>query len=170
MAPHTYTFTRTQALIDQVDLFLRNGGIGESVRKPVVDAVDKRWIEGVGVFVVDKSGDRVLEGELEINWTAHSNHPEITVSADLPGWKAGAVPELSVLATRLATYSKDKALPVNFWVRFSAQIRNDAGLYQQYCQIVGVSGSAPDWAKTPSIQRIPLQDLSEAHAVLRSAT
>lgn len=170
MAVQTYTFTRTQALVDQVDLFMKNAGISESGRRPVADAVGKRWITALGVYVKNRNDHRVLEGELEISWTAHSDHPEITVSTDLPGWKDGAVPELSVLASRLATYANDKGFRSGFWVRFTPRIRNDATLYRACCAEVGVGGSPPKWAKTPSVQRIPVQDFSEAHAVLRNAT
>ena len=49
---HTYTYTRTSVLVDQVDIFLRSSGIGDAARKRVVDAITEKWIEAVGVFVV----------------------------------------------------------------------------------------------------------------------
>src|ERR1700678_2711463 len=91
---YTYTYTRTDLLVDQVDIFLRSSGIEDAPRKRVVDAITEKWIEAVGVFVV-KDGQRVLEGSLEIGWKAHSDHADLTISTDLPGWEGGAAPELA---------------------------------------------------------------------------
>ncbi|MDA8063568.1 MAG: hypothetical protein M0T80_14275, partial [Actinomycetota bacterium] len=63
----------------------------------------------------------------------------------------------------------DLKLPVNFWVLFTEKIRSDPEIYASRCKTVGVGGSVPPWKKTPQERRIPLQDLPEAHVVLRDA-
>ena len=163
---YTYTYTRTSVLVDQVDSFLQASGIQDGPRKRVVDAVSEKWLEQVGVYVEDH-GERVLEGSLEIDWKAHSDHAELTISTDLPGWEDGAAPELIVLAKRLREYADRKSLRLSFWVVFVHAIRNDADIYQIRCKAVGVGGPPPPWKRTPETRRIPLQDLPEAHAVLR---
>jgi hypothetical protein len=165
---YTYTYTRTSVLVDQVDLFLRAAGIDDSTRKPVVDAISERWLDEVGVFIED-DGERVLEGALQISWSAHSDHADLTVSFDLPGWTDGAAPEITVLAKRLREYAESKNLSVSFWVVFTKTIREDPELYDVRRKKVGVDGPPPPWKKTPREQRIPLQDLPEAHVVLRDA-
>lgn len=165
---YTYTYTRTSVLLDQVDLFFRAAGIGEDARKRVVDAVNERWLEQVGTYVEER-GERVLEGALEISWNAHSDNAELTISTDLPGWEDGAAPELIILAKRLREYADSKKLPVRFWVIFTEKIRNDPEIYASRCKTVGVGGFAPPWRKAPQERRIPLQDLPEAHVVLRDA-
>jgi hypothetical protein len=165
---YTYTYTRTDTLVDQVDLFLRASGIGDSARKRVVDAISEKWIEAVGVFV-ETNGERVFEGSLEISWKAHSDHADLTISADLPGWKDGAAPELTILAKRLTEYAASEKLSINFWVIFVKSIRDDPVLYKSRCEKVGVGDPAPPWKSTPRSQRIPMQDLPEAHVVLRDA-
>lgn len=165
---YTYTYTRTGVLVDQVDLFLKAAGITDHARKRVVDAISERWLDEVGVFIED-SGQRVLEGALQISWSAHSDHAGLTISTDLPGWKDGAAPELTVLAKRLREYAAKKSLLVNFWVVFTKQIRDDPDLYPIRRNKVGVNGPPPPWKKDPKEQRLPLQDLPEAHVVLRDA-
>ena len=165
---YTYTYTRTDTLVDQVDIFLRRSGIDDASRKRVVDAIGEKWIDAVGVYV-EKGGERVLEGSLEINWKAHSDHAELTVASDLPGWQDGAAPELAILAQKLSDYASSAKLDVSFWVKFIKDIRDDPVLYKSRCEKVGVGGAPPPWKSTPRDQRIPLQDLSEAHVVLRDA-
>lgn len=165
---YTYTYTRTSVLVDQVDLFLKRAGIDVAPRKRVVDAINEKWLEQVGLYVED-GGERVLEGALQINWKAHSDHAELTISTDLPGWEDGAAPELIILAKRLREYADSKRLTVHFWVVFIEKIRNDPEIYPRRCQTVGVDGPPPPWKKTPEARRIPLQDLPEAHVVLRDA-
>ncbi len=165
---YTYTYTRTAVLVDQVDLFLKAAGIAEDARKRVVDAISERWLDEVGIYV-EQDGQRVLEGALQISWSTHSDHADLTISTDLPGWQDGAAPELTVLAKRLREYAEKKASPVNFWVVFTKKIRDDPELYDVRRNKVGVNGPPPPWKKDPKKQRIPLQDLPEAHVVLRDA-
>lgn len=166
---YTYAYTRTSVLLDQVDLFFQAAGIEEAARKRVVDAVNERWLEQVGAYV-EEDGERVLEGALEISWKAHSDHAELTISTDLPGWEGGAAPELVILAKRLREYADSKKLRVNFWVVFTEKIRNDPEIYPSRRKTVGVDGGPPPlWKKTPEERRIPLKDLLEAHVVLRDA-
>lgn len=165
---YTYTYTRTGVLVDQVDLFLQMAGIEDASRKRVVDAVSDKWLDQIGVFVTE-NGMRILEGSIEISWKTHSDHAELSISTDLPGWEDGSAPELVVLAKRLRAYADGKGLSTTFWVRFVESIRNDPELYASRCVAVRVGGSPPPWKKKPEEQRIPLQDLSEAHIVLRDA-
>ena len=165
---YTYTYTRTSVLVDQVDIFLRSSGIEDSDRKRVVDAITEKWIEAVGVFVV-KDGQRVLEGSLEISWKVHSDHADLTISTDLPGWEGGAAPELAILATRLRARALADKLSVSFWVRFLKSIRDDPVLYKIRCEKVGVGGPPPPWKSEPRSHRIPVQDFPEAHVLLLEA-
>ena len=165
---YTYTYTRTATLVDQVDIFLRASGIDDARRKRVVDAIGEKWIEAVGVYVKE-DGKRVLEGSLEISWNAHSDHADLTVSADLPGWEDGAAPELAILATRLSEYAANEKLDAGFWVLFVKSIRDDPILHKSRSEKVGVGGPPPPWKASPEIQRIPVQDFAEAHVVLLDA-
>jgi hypothetical protein len=166
---YTYTYTRTSTLVDQVDIFLRSSGIEDAPRKRVVDAITEKWIEAVGVYVM-KDGQRVLEGSLEISWKLHSDHADLTISTDLPGWENGAAPELAILAKRLRERANNDKLTVNFWVLFVKSIRDDPVLYKSRCEKVGVGGSPPPWKSSPRSQRIPIQDFPEAHVALLEAS
>ncbi|HYI62320.1 MAG TPA: hypothetical protein VEW93_11015 [Acidimicrobiales bacterium] len=166
--PRTYTYTRTEALLDQVDIFLTLAGIDEGLRKTVIDAVGARWLDEVGIYVA-KNGKRVLEGSVEISWSLHSDHADLTVSSDLPGWEGGAAPELRIIAKRLAAFAAESGLPVSVWVRFTPAIRNNEALYQQRRVQMGFTADAPAWRVAPQVQRIVLQDMTEAHASLRDA-
>lgn len=165
---YTYTYTRTRVLVDQVDRFLQLAGIEDNPRQRVVDAVSEKWIDQVGVFVIEE-GMRVLEGSLEISWKAHADHAELTIATDLPGWEAGATPELVILAKRLRAYADSERLPMSLWVLFTDKIRNDPEIYRSRCKALGVDGPPPQWKRAPEASRIPLQDLAEAHVVLRDA-
>lgn len=167
-ATYTYTYTRTEVLVDQIDLFLLLAGVEEAPRSKVVSAVAEKWLEGVGVFV-EVAGERVLEGSLAISWKLHSDHAELSVSTDLPGWENGAAPEIAILATRLRTGAADLGVGVRFWVLFVKSIRDDPILYKARCERVGVGGDLPTWKATPRSQRIPVQDLREAQVTLLDA-
>ncbi len=165
---YTYTYTRTEALVDQVDLFLLKAGVHADTRSRVVNAVNSKWVEGIGAFV-EKDGKRVLEGSIEISWSVHSDHADLTISSDLPGWDGGAAPELSILATRISTFAKSESLSVGCWMQFLKSIRDDPVLYKMRREETGFTGDAPEWKSTPTSHRIVLQDMTEAHATLRSA-
>jgi hypothetical protein len=165
---HTYTYTRTAVLVDQVERFLSLSGIDSERRAKVVNAVNEKWLEAVAVYV-EKNGKRVLEGELKINWNLHSDHADLTIATDSPGWEGGAAPELTILANRLLTYANREALGTRFWVSFTKAIREDAVLYKARCEKVGVGGTVSDWNKDPVSRRIVLQDMTEAHVTLRDA-
>ena len=164
----TYTSTRTGVRVDQVDLFLKQAGIADEPRAKVVNGVDQKWLEAVAVYV-EADGLRELEGELQISWSLHSDHADLTISTDLPGWEGGVAPELSVLASRLRAYAESKGRPTRFWVLFVPAIRNDAVLYPIRCEAVGVGGKVPDWKQPPRDQRVVLQDMTEANITLRDA-
>jgi hypothetical protein len=168
MQTHTYTYTRTSVLVDQVDLFLSLSGIGAESRAKVVNAVNEKWIEAVAVYV-EKNGKRVLEGELKIDWNLHSDHADLTIATDSPGWAGGAAPELTILASRLMTYATSEAQSTRFWVIFTKAIREDTVLYKARCEKVGVGGTVSDWNKDPVSKRIVLQDMTEAHVTLSDA-
>lgn len=165
---YTYTYTRTSTLVDQVDIFLKSSGIGDVPREKVINGVNEKWLVAVGVFI-EENGKRVLEGSLEISWKEHSDHAELAISAELPGWEDGLAPELSVLAKWLVEYANAKKLTLNFWVRFTKEISDDPVLYPIRCKAVGVGGTVPAWKSTPKMQKIPMQDLPEAQVALLDA-
>jgi hypothetical protein len=172
MSPYTYThaYTRAEAIVDQVDVLFSEGGIDDDARARVCHAVEQRWLEAVAIFLT-RGGKRVYEVEATINWTAHSDHAELSFSIDLPGWEGKGSPEAVILGRRVAKLAEDENLERSFWVRFTKAIRNDVARHKALCDRVGVifRGGVPDWKNTPQTTSLPLQDLAEIDLSVRSA-
>ena len=172
MSIYTYahTYTRAEAIVDQVDVLFNEAGIDEIIRRPVCDAVNQRWLEAVGLFLT-KDGNRVYEIEATISWSAYSDQAELSFSIDLPGWAGSGAPESIILGKRFASVAVEEGLPAHFWVQFVESIRNDPTQHEHLCEKVGVcyGGRVPEWKRTPETRSLPLQDLREIGLSVRSA-
>jgi hypothetical protein len=168
---YTETRTRTETVIDQFDIFLRYAGIGESARERIFKGVANRWFSAIGVYLLDVGGLRVLEAEVAVNWTMHSDLALLspTVRTDLSGWENGAAPEISVIGHRFGRIAQETKSDPHYWVRWASGIRADETRYHSLCREVGVSprSGLPAWASTPSTRSYTLQDLQEVSAVIR---
>jgi len=172
MAPQTFTgtYTRTQVVVDQVDVFLRYAGVGAAERERILNGINQKWLEAVGVFLIE-GGLRVLEAEIKINWHAHSDHADLSISGDLPGWEDGGAPEVIVFGRRFGATAQTRGLHPNFWVRFVASIRADPDRHRRLCESLGViyGGTVPAWKSPPRSRSMTLQDLAEVAVSLREA-
>ena len=89
---YTHTYTRAEAVVDQVDLLFSEAGIDEIIRSRVCDTVNQRWLEAVGLFL-KRDGNRVYEIEATISWGTYSDQADLSFSTDLPGWAGRGAPE-----------------------------------------------------------------------------
>jgi hypothetical protein len=167
---YAYTYTRAEALVDQIDALFREAGIKEDRRGPVCNGVSERWLVAVGLYL-ERDDKRVYEIEASINWQAHTEHPELTFSTDLPGWEEKGSPEAMIVGKRFAATAADEKLAPRYWVRFAKSIRDDPARHKDLCGKVGVifGGSLPGWKQTPDTQSLLLQDLREIGLSVRSA-
>ncbi|MET8866246.1 hypothetical protein ABZW11_25200 [Nonomuraea sp. NPDC004580] len=155
MKTYSYTSTRsrTEAVVDQFDLFLRYTGLRDASRVKVLDAVEKKWLDKVGVYLVDYNQKRILEVSLSINWELHAQFAAISprVSTDLPGWDSGAAPEIRVLGHRFGKKAREHGQTPHYWVLFVPAIRSDVHLHRRRCDETGVSfsGTLPEWRNPP---------------------
>ncbi len=138
----------------------------------ILRGVDQRWLTGVGVYVCNASGLRVLEAEIQINWQLHSDLTLLTpvVRSDLPGWQEGAAPEVQVIGRRFGTRARDLGLAPHYWVRFPYEARRDRSEYERRCRELGVSSemnTVPRWQSEPSARTYDLLDLVEVNVGLR---
>jgi hypothetical protein len=172
VSPYTYThtYTRAEALVDQIDALFREAGIKEDFRGPVCNGVNERWLEAIGLYL-ERDNKRVYEIEASINWLTHTEHPELSFSIDLPGWEEKGSPEAMIFGKRFAATAADEKLAPHYWVRFVKSIRDDPARHEELCNKVGVSFRAhpPDWKQTPDTQSLQLQDLQEIGLSVRSA-
>ncbi len=178
MAPTTRTYaearTRAEVVVDQFDMFLKYTGISNSDRNNILKGIKNRWLEAVGVYLVNTHGQRILEAEVNVNWTLHSDYAVLTpvVRADLPGWDSGAAPEIVTIGHRFGKYAQDRGIEPSYWVRFTQAIRNDPARYHDLCPMVGVSYQSrpPEWASTPQSEQYQIPDLQELNVVVRAST
>lgn len=170
---YTDTRTRTEAVLDQFEMFLRYAGVSEKIRTGFLHGVEHRWLEAVGVFLVNSAGLRILEAEVAVNWHLHSDLAVLspTVRTDLPGWEKGAAPEITVIGNRFGRKAQSLGLTPRGWVRFTSEIRSDSGRHAELCRQVGVNyqGKVPTWASTPHERSYTIQDLNEVATSLREA-
>src|SRR5262249_6233503 len=79
MAPFTYThtYTRAEAVVDQVDVLLREAGIDEFRCLKVCNAVAERWLDAVGLYI-ERESRRIYEIEASISWTRLADQAELS--------------------------------------------------------------------------------------------
>ena len=167
---YTHTYTRAEAVVDQVAVLFREAGIEEGSLNRICDAVRQRWLEAVGLFLT-KDGNRVYEVEATISWSAYSDQANLSFVTDLPGWIGRGAPESTILGKRFAAVAAQEGLAPSFWARFVKAIRDHPTRHQQLCAQVGLiyGGGVPGWKRTPETQSLPLQDLREIGFAVRSA-
>lgn len=171
---YTTTRTRTEAVVDQFDIFLQYAGITDVKREQLLTAIENRWLEKVGVYLVDSAGKRILEVVVGIDWDAHADFAAISphISTDLPGWEAGAAPEIRTLGRRFGTKAKELGQRPRHWVRFTAAIRADEQLHRRLCAEAGYQfrGGAPEW-RNPPVRRdqMKILDLEEVDLSIAEA-
>ena len=112
---YTHTYTRAEAVVDQVDVLFSEAGIVEDARGRVCNAVNQRWIEAVGLFL-EREGARVYEVEGSISWSVYSDQVDLSFSTDLPGWEGRGAPETMILGRRFAAVAAKESLRGRFWV------------------------------------------------------
>lgn len=167
---YSYSFTRAQVLVNQVDVLFTAAGIDRDATAKVCYGVDQKWLTSVGLYL-RRGGDRVYEVEARINWSAHSDVASLDFSTDLPGWEGTASPEAAILGARFAAVARAEGLEPHYWVRFTTAITSDPTRHSQLCPKVGVSYGShpPGWATTPTETTLRLQDLGEVGLAERSA-
>ncbi|MBH0776613.1 hypothetical protein [Nocardia bovistercoris] len=167
------TRTRTEAVVDQFDIFLQYAGLPEADRTKVLDVVARRWIEKVGVYLLE-AGKRVLEVAVEIDWPRHDDFAAISpvINTDLPGWESGAAPEIRTLGHRFGGKARESGQTPQHWVLFTTEIRTDAELHRKRCTEAGYlyRGGVPDWRNAP-VRRDNMQllDLEEVNISIAEA-
>jgi hypothetical protein len=170
---YTETRTRTEAIVDQFDMFLLYAGIGTGPRKKLLDGVEKRWFAAIGVYLVNTEGRRILEAEISISWQLHTDLTVLspTIRTDLPGWDRGAAPEIQVIGSRFGKKAKEMGRQPQYWVLFTSEIRQDAARYKRLCPQAGVSHGTgvPAWASNPNERSYTIDELSEVNVALREA-
>jgi hypothetical protein len=170
---YTETKTRTEAIVDQFDMFLLYAGIGTGPRKKLLVGVEKRWLDAIGVYLINSAGQRILEAEISISWQLHTDLTVLspTIRTDLPGWDHGAAPEIQVIGSRFGKKAKEMGRQPYCWVLFTSEIRQDAARHKQLCPQVGVSygTGVPDWTSNPNERSYTIDELSEVNVALREA-
>lgn len=166
----TFTYTRAQAVVDQVSALYAAGGFSDTTIDKICLGVEQRWLASVGLYL-ERSGKRVYELEARINWHAHSDQAELDFDINLPGWEGNASPEATILGSRFAAVAKKEGLNPRYWVLFTEAIRRDPSRHRELCPKVGVDfgSSVPAWASSPQTRSLPVQDLREIGMSERSA-
>jgi hypothetical protein len=168
---YTSTRTRTEAVIDQFDIFLRYTGLPAHARDRLLKGVEEMWFEAVAVYLVNGSGKRILEAEVAVNWSLHSDLAVLspTVRGDLPGWESGAAPEIQVIGSRFGRKAEELNSAINYWVLFTSEIRANETRYNILCDKVGVSSRSrvPEWATLPQERAYCIDGLREVSTTLR---
>jgi hypothetical protein len=170
---YTDTKTRTEAIVDQFDMFLLYAGIEAGSRQKLLTGVENRWFAAIGVYLVNNAGRRILEAEVSISWQLHTDLTILspTIRTDLPGWDRGAAPEIQVIGSRFGKKANEMGCRPHYWVRFTPEIRQDVAWHKQLCEQVGVSHGAgvPAWTSNPNERSYTIDELSEINVALREA-
>ncbi|MEV7776007.1 hypothetical protein [Kitasatospora sp. NPDC086791] len=170
---YTETRTRTESVLDQFEIFLRYTGVSKKIRTGFLRGIENRWLAAIGVFLVNGDGLRILEAEISVDWTLHSDLGALmpTVRTDLPGWEGGAAPEITVIGNRFGRKAQELNLTPRAWARFTSAIIADGKRHADLCGQVGVvfRGAPPGWASSPEERSYTVQDLNEVATTLRQA-
>jgi hypothetical protein len=167
----TETRTRTEAVVDQFDMFLQFSGIATTARTKLLEAIENQWLSSVGVYLINREGLRILEAEIKVDWDRHIGFAQLfpTVRTDLPGWEDGAAPEIRTIGHRFGQKARQLGIKPNYWVLFTSSVRANPNQHRQLCPKVGVqyANSVPDWAAPPHQRSYKLLDLEEVNVALR---
>jgi len=152
-------------------MFLQFCTLDEDARKLVVHGVNQRWVKTAAAYLIDSfSGKRILEAFVQVDWVMHSDLARLTptVVSDLPGWEAGAAPEIRVLGHRFGHEARQRGGQVRCWVDWAPSVRADPDLLARAERELRVSGFAPPWKEPPSQRMYSLLDLPEQQVGIRS--
>lgn len=175
MPPSTYTstktITRTNAVTNEFEMFLRFSGLAATHRDRILAGVRERWLSHVGVFLLSDRGQRILEAEVSVDWEQHAGFASLspTIRTDLPGWEDGASPEIIVIGQQFGREAQEMGRDVHCWVRFAAEIRMDPRRHRSLCDAVGVvyQSTVPKWESDPEERSYTLVDLNEMRTTYR---
>jgi hypothetical protein len=173
--PSTYTLTRTmtrtQAVTNEFNMFLRYSGLAARYRDRILAGVEERWLSHVGVFLLSDRGQRILEAEISVDWAQHAEFASLspTIRTDLPGWEDGASPEIIVIGQQFGREAQAMGRDVHCWVRFTAEIRRNPNRHQSLCDEVGVlyQSTVPKWESDPEERSYTVVDLNEMRTAYR---
>ncbi len=170
----TGTYLRTQAVFNQLEMFMQYAGLGRRARKRLLAAVDGQWLEEVAVYLVDEHGERFAEAAVLVDWDLHLRLSAVSpdLTKDLPGWEDGAAQEIRVIGRRIGQRAKQLRKETHYWVRFRPEIRTRPGLHKELCSKVGVEFNGtgpPPWRAAPQEESLEVLDLPEVHVSIREA-
>lgn len=171
--PQTYTYTWTQTRLetiqDQFRYLLDYGNVNYGNVDNIIAAVGMKAIEAIGIYACDKSGLRVIEVELRVDW-ARSAELSLTVpniSGGLSGWDGKQAPEVKVAGRRFAQAVESMGLSASRWILLAKSIRNDSSSYNKWSSHLNLKGDLPAWKTSPNEQKETLLDLSETQIFIR---
>jgi len=176
VTPRTFTYTWTQTRLETIQdqfryLMTYAGYRGKNIDR-LVDGVGERSVAAVGVYACDRSGKRVIEVELRVDWArnAELSLTVPTISSGLSGWDDKQAPEIKVAGRRFAETVKQMSLTTGFWVEAVKEIREDATKRAAWRGQLNVTGqSPPAWKSPPEERNEGLLDLDEARIFMRRA-
>lgn len=164
--------TRSEAVLDQVEILMRYAGIDEKTRERTLHGIEQQWFLAIAAYLV-RDGKRILEAEIAIDWTLHRQLKKLspTIRTDLPEWESGGTPEVVTIGRRFGGRAQQLGLRPQQWVLFTPAIRNDPAAYKAAAEKVGVvmNGKVPDWAGDVDERGFTPPDLHEARAGLRES-
>lgn len=166
-----YTKARINIIQEHFELFVRCGGMNDKEVDKLLQAVEKRELEAVGIYI-EENGYRIAEVEFQVDWEEHLELTHVygdIFDADLPGWKEGVAPEAYVIVSRLAKEAKKRNLSVNSWIRVSDSIRISEKEHKRVCDELGYSFDSPPpkWRDEPHENSRSIEGLKEAKVTTR---
>jgi hypothetical protein len=176
MNPQTYTYTWTQTRIetiqDQFRYLLIYGDIGEEHTERVLSALADKAIVSVGLYGKDSSQLRVVEIELQVDWSLNA---ELTltvpkIAGGLPGWDGKQAPEVRVAGKRFAETVNNLGLSIGWWIGLASWIKADARLNAEWQRKLHMSGNSPAWKSPPQERSESFLDINEATIFIRRAS
>lgn len=176
MSTYTYTNTYTRTRVDVIGqhfkLFLKCAGMPDSQIQKMLDAVKKKQIGAIGVYIEDE-GYRIYEVELRIDWELHRQMVSIhgdKFNTDRPGWSDDSVsPEAYVAVQDLIETAKEMHKPVHSWIIGSKEIQRNEKFYRRVCQQLGYSFDKPiaPWKGEAKENTRKVRYLEEAKVIQR---
>jgi hypothetical protein len=173
ISTYTYTWTRTrlETIQDQFHYLLTYAGFSGISIDEITDGVGEEAIDAVGIYGCNRSGLRVIEVELRIDW-ALSSRLKLTVPTipdELSGWDGKQAPEIKVAGRRFSEAVESLGLSTNCWISLAPGIRNNPSLRTEWERKLHIAGYAPDWESDPQERNESLMDLGEASVYIRRA-
>lgn len=170
----TLTYAASAIMEAQSRAILRRAGLDEDVVDRLAIAVRNRWVNEIGVFVVDQPGRRVAELSLRydsLDDTKLTVHDRSVLEEQIPNETLEPpFNEMSALADKFTELARRNNMQISYWIRFAKVVQQDESLRERLSGELGVSHAVPlsPWLTVEYLPEVSIRLSTDAAVASRT--